>query len=184
MAEPPEERQDEELVGLVRKGDARAKDTLARRHGPALRRLVRRWVNEADAEDVAQRALVRAFERLGEMRSDASFRAWLYTIATNLAKNHVRDRGRHETRELVEVDLVTDALGTAKLVAREARDRVLAEIGRLPEKQRAAVELRLFEGLSFREVGERIGCSEDSAKVNYHHALKRLRERLEEAGYG
>lgn len=180
MTEPD----DEELVALARRGDAKAKDALARRHGTSLRRLVRRWVSEADAEDVAQRAIVRALERIDEVRSDASFRAWLYTIAQNLAKNHARDHGRRETREVMDVDLVTNALGTAKLVAREARDTVLAEIARLPDKQRGAVELRLFEGLSFKEIGERLGCSEDSAKVNFHHALRRLRERLTEAGYG
>lgn len=177
MSEP--EPSDAELAERAARGDEEARSLLVRRHTPALRRLVRRFVREADAEDVAQRALVKALARLSELRDATSFRSWLYTIAQNLAKNHVRDHDRRETREVLESDLVTNALGTTKLVAREAKARVMAEIERLPDKQRRAIELRLFEGLSFKEIGERIDSSEDAAKANYHHGVKRLRAVVE-----
>jgi len=48
----------------------------------------------------------------------------------------------------------------------------------LPEKQRQAVTLRVYEGLSFREVGTLIGSSEGAARVNYHHGIRRIREML------
>lgn len=177
MSEP--EPSDAELAERAARGEESARSQLVRRHTPALRRLVRRFVREADAEDVAQKALLRALSRMDELRDASSFRSWLYTIAQNLAKNHVRDHDRRETREVLEADLVTHALGTAKLVAREAKERVMAEIARLPDKQRRAIELRLFEGLSFKEIGERIDSSEDAAKANYHHAVKRLRAVVE-----
>jgi RNA polymerase sigma-70 factor (ECF subfamily) len=53
---------------------------------------------------------------------------------------------------------------------------VRRSLERLPEKQRLAVSLRIFEGLSFREVGELIDSSEGAARVNYHHGIRRLRE--------
>jgi RNA polymerase sigma-70 factor (ECF subfamily) len=49
---------------------------------------------------------------------------------------------------------------------------------KLPEKQRMAISLRIFEGLSFREVGEVIGSSEGAARVNYHHGIRKLRDGL------
>jgi RNA polymerase sigma-70 factor (ECF subfamily) len=63
-------------------------------------------------------------------------------------------------------------------VAEEA-DRARRLLAGLPEKQRLAVQLRLDEGLSFREVGEIIGSSEGAARVNYHHGIRRLREMME-----
>jgi len=57
-------------------------------------------------------------------------------------------------------------------------DRVRREIDKLPEKQRLAVSLRIFDGLSFREVGEVIDSSEGAARVNYHHGIRRLKEKL------
>ena len=56
--------------------------------------------------------------------------------------------------------------------------RVRAVLADLPEKQRLSVSLRIFEGLSFREIGETIGSTEGSARVNYHHGIQRLRELL------
>ena len=56
--------------------------------------------------------------------------------------------------------------------------RVREALADLPEKQRLSVSLRIFEGLSFREIGETIDSSEGSARVNYHHGIQRLRELL------
>ena len=63
----------------------------------------------------------------------------------------------------------------ATIVTLEAR-RARGMLGRLPEKQRLAVTLRIEEGLSFREIGDIIGSSEGAARVNYFHGIRRLRE--------
>ena len=59
-------------------------------------------------------------------------------------------------------------------------ERAREMVGRLPEKQRLAVLLRVDEGLSFREVGELIGSSEGAARVNYHHGIRKLREWMDD----
>ncbi len=171
---------DEELVARIRSGDGRARDELARRHLPLLARLVKRYVREADADDVAQRSMLRGLEKLDSFRGESAFRSWLHRIAVNVALNHVRDHRKELLgAELDEADLITNTLGTARLVAREAKQRLLAAVEELPPKQRRCVELRLLDGLTFAEVGVELGVSEDSAKVNFHHALKRLRTHLE-----
>ena len=67
-----------------------------------------------------------------------------------------------------------------QVVGMTEAERARAFLEKLPEKQRLAVELRIDEGLSFREVGEVIGSSEGAARVNYHHGVKKLRDWLSE----
>jgi len=169
---------DERLAARAQNGEAAAREALAKRHVPVLRRLVRRYVREDDAEDVAHKAMMRGLDKLESFRGESSFRSWLHRVAINVALNHARDTKRERASEIDEADLITNTLGTQRLVAREAKARLVGLVEALPEKQREAVRLRLFADLSFAEIGEQIGISEDAAKVNFHHALKRLRTEL------
>jgi RNA polymerase sigma-70 factor (ECF subfamily) len=170
---------DESLVRRIVGGETALREELARRHLPVLGRLVRRYVRGPDAEDVAQRAMMRALDKLETFRGDSSFRSWVHRIAVNVALNHVRDAKRTVVGEIDEADLITNTLGTQRLVAREAKTRLLGFVAELPDKQRRSVELRLFRDLSFAEVAVELGTSEDAAKMNFHHAMKRLRSLLE-----
>ncbi|MDB4967362.1 MAG: rpoE [Myxococcales bacterium] len=179
MSEPDQaaEPDDQLLVERFAGGDGAAFDTLVRRYQRQLYWLALRYVgNDADAKDVAQRALVQAFTRLSELRSGQAFRGWVYRIAANLALNVVRDRKPQSPL----VDDVAVALTREPLVEEEAQRRLRAAVTRLPPKQRLVVELRVFQELSFAAVGEVAECSEDSAKVNFHYALKKLRELMNE----
>jgi RNA polymerase sigma-70 factor (ECF subfamily) len=170
---------DRELVDRYRGGDRSAFDQLARRHQRALWRLARRYVkNDADASDVVQQAFVRALRGLDGFRGAASVRSWLFRITINAALNHVRDHGRERPDELAEDALTARATGAARLLAAEAHDRLIGAIGTLPAKQRMVLELRVFDELSFREVAELADCTENAAKVNFHYAVKRLRQVL------
>lgn len=167
-----------ELVALAREGDRAARDALTRSHLPIVARVVSRYVRGADAEDVAQRAMIRALDRLDGYRGEAPFRSWLSRIATTVSLNHIRDTRREIPTEIDEADLVTNTLGTARLVAREAKLRLREAVRDLPEKQRRSVELRLFSDMSFAEVAAEMGVSEDSAKMSFHHAMKKLKDVL------
>jgi RNA polymerase sigma-70 factor (ECF subfamily) len=169
MASEPD---DKELVERFRAGDAAAFDALVRRYQRPIYWLALRYVgNDADAKDVAQRALVNAFTRVRELRQDCAFATWVYRIAANLALNVVRDR----KPQTALVDDVATALVREPLVEEEAQRRLRVAVTQLPPQQRLVVELRVFQELPFRQVAEIAECSEDSAKVNFHHALKRLR---------
>lgn len=166
---------DEALVARFRAGEAAAFDALVRRYQRAIFGLALRYVgNEADAQDVAQRALVQAFVRVRQLRDGRSFRGWVYRIAANLALNVIRDRKPEAP--------LGDAAAPARepLVEAEAQRRLRQAVAALPPQQRLVVELRVFEELPFRAVGEAAECSEDAAKVNFHHALKRLRVLMNE----
>lgn len=174
MSEP-----DEDLAIRAKAGDAAARDELARRHLGVLSRVVRRYVRDGDAEDVAQKAMMRALDKIESFRGESSFRSWLHRVAINVALNHLRDSKRDRASEIDEADLITNTLGTQRLVAREAKERLVRLVEELPEKQKLSVKLRLFSDMSFAEIGTELGISEDSAKVNFHHALKRLRVELD-----
>ncbi|MEJ7729763.1 MAG: sigma-70 family RNA polymerase sigma factor [Polyangiaceae bacterium] len=184
MASPDDEQPrgpdpDRGLVDRAQAGDSRAFDELVRRYRDAIVGLVRRYVKAPDdAEDVAQKAFVRAFEKIEGFRGESSFRTWLHRIAVNLALNHLRGQDRLQPLELDDVAAFTGSLGTERLVAAEVWRKVHERLAELPPKQRLVVELRLFHELSFKEVAAVADCSEDSAKMNYHHAVKKLRALL------
>ena len=167
---------DLDVVERFRRGDTSAFDDLVKKHGAPIRRLVLRYVkNEEDAKDVAQRAFVRAFEKLDTFRGEASFRTWLFRIAINLALNHVRGAPPTDPLPPEDVATFTNSLATSKLVAAEVWRKVSARLEKLPPMQRLAVELHLFHDLSFKEVAAIADSSEDAAKASYHHGVKKLR---------
>jgi RNA polymerase sigma-70 factor (ECF subfamily) len=171
--------EDGALVDRYRAGDRAAFDELVQRHQRAVLQLVRRYVkSEEDAKDVTQRTFIRCFERLDSFRFESKFRTWLYRIAVNLALDHLRGDRTSESVPIEDDVAFTNSLGTEKLVAAEVWRKVVTRLAELPPRQRLVVELRVFHDLSFEEIAAIVDSTEDAAKVNYHHAVKRLRSLL------
>jgi RNA polymerase sigma-70 factor (ECF subfamily) len=172
---------DEELVGRAREGDLEAMDRLVLRYHESVYRVALSILrNEEEASDAAQETFLRGFRGLGGFRGDASFKTWILTIAANEAKGILRKASRKKEIGLEAVGSVPSKGVSADVVMERSADvgRVKELLARLPEKQREAVTLRIFEDLSFREIGAIIGSSEGAARVNYHHGIRRLREML------
>jgi RNA polymerase sigma-70 factor (ECF subfamily) len=158
-------------------------DELVRRHHAAVYRTALGILGDEDrAQDAAQEAFLKAMRGLSKFRGEARFGTWLLTIAINEARGILRAAGRRRERALEDAGAI--AAGgpdhAERVVIASEAARVLSRLSSLPEKQRLAVSLRVFEGLSFRDVGDAIGSSEGAARVNYHHGIRRLRELLEE----
>ncbi len=186
IAEPMPERdgaargEDEILVDRFREGDGRAFEELVRRHQRAVFHLARRFVRDDDeAKDVAQRTFVKAFQGVHALRGGGAFRTWLFRITANLALNHIRDHSRVHPTEDAGANIPVDAVGVDRLDDAERRAQLYAALDELPPKQRLVLELRVFQELSFREVAQIAGCTENAAKVNFHHAVKKLRACIE-----
>ena len=184
------EPDDASLVDRFNAGERRAFDELVRRHQRGMWHLARRYTrNDADAADVVQLAFVRAFRSFDGFRGTASVRSWLYRVTINASLNYIRDHRREiaggAAEELEQVggnELSADATGAARIIDDEDQTKLRAAVEHLPAKQRLVLELRVFDELSFREVGELAGCSENAAKVNFHFAVKRLRELMSDDG--
>jgi RNA polymerase sigma-70 factor (ECF subfamily) len=172
---------DKALVDRVRGGDERAFELLVRAHQERIYYAVLRLVrNHADAQDVTQKAFVRAHQKLDSFRGDSAFRTWLYRIAVNLAKNHIRDNFRERPSEIAETDLAASATGLKRVILDEEKMRLRDAVESLPEKQRLIVELRIYDEMPFKVIAEVAECTVNSAKVNFHHGMKKLRELLSE----
>ena len=169
------------LVRGAKNGDARAMDRLVVRHHGAVFRTALAILREEElARDVAQDTFIKALKALDRFRGESAFRTWILAIAANEARGALRKNGRRRETALDEVPPVRDeAVDPGLKVERKLEvARIRRELEKLPEKQRLAVSLRIFDGLSFREVGEVIESSEGAARVNYHHGIRRLREKL------
>jgi len=168
---------DNELVGKFLSGDRTAFDELVIRHQKQVYSIAYRMVRRAEtAEEIAQETFIRAFRSLRSFRQKASLNTWLYRITMNLCCDELKRRPNE-----VELDPETPGANTAdyppeKMAEEERKEWLERQIDALPFKQKSAVVLRIFQGMSFREIGHAIGCSTGSAKVNYRHALLKLKD--------
>ena len=165
---------DEELMLAVASGDLSAFGQLVTRHQTSAWNVAYRFLgNTADAEDVAQEAFLRVFEARERYRPTAAFRTYLYRIVVRLCLDHLRKGRSVPTDNLFPVDDSPSA--EQQLAQREQAQAVEQAIGRLPPKQRTAVVLRYYEGLSGRETA---AAMETSLKA-VQRLLARARTALE-----
>jgi RNA polymerase sigma-70 factor (ECF subfamily) len=131
--------------------------------------------NRATAEELVQEAFARVWASPNTPSAEPQFRRWLYRTITNLARDYHR-------RRLVEAKLLfwnAPAVDPIDEVLHRAEDReLLRAVISLPFKDRHAIYLHYFDGLSFAEVGDVLGINEVTARVRVHRALQRLRSQL------
>lgn len=176
---------DLELVAQVKAGNRKAFAELVRRHQRGLLRIILRLTRELPlAEDVVQETFIKAYEKMDLFEGRSSFKSWLYQVGLNTAKNRFRSRPQEEfTTDVLQGGVAAGA--ETDLVKGDVARLLRAEVDLLPERQRIAITLRVFEDLSFKEIAQIMNCPYDTAKANYRHALLKLREKFElEMGTG
>lgn len=191
MADGDDTTPDEVLVKRAQSGDRVALDRLVRRHQRGLFALCLRYVRDADeAADLVQRSFVRAMGKLADLRDASVFRSWLLRIGAHLALNHIRDHARFVADDgelesgLGDDGAPSPSAALDRLEAAEQASALRAAVNGLPTKQRMTLELRIYEDLPFRDIGEALGISEGAAKVNFHYAVRKLRGTLSPADGG
>jgi len=180
----PTEVPDEELLAAFRDGDGKAFEALVRRYQRPVLSIARRFSNDQDdAEDLAQRAFINAADRAGGWRG-GSFKSWLFRIVVNLAKNHLRDNARFDRSEgaAEQEGEPTEAEGDKRIEERQQREALRAAVAQLPNRQREVLLLRIDGDLPFAEIASTLGITEVNAKVNFHHAVQKLKGWLGAAG--
>lgn len=170
------------LVGRARGGDAAAFDTLVRRYLSAAYAVALSRLGEpADAEDVAQDAFLSALERLDECRNPDQFGSWLLQIVRNRATDVQRFKRVRDAIPLETAEVIAPRESPERDAERaELREDLLEAVQGLTELQREVLLLYDFEGWSHREIAEKLGISEGSARVHLHNGRRALRERLGE----
>jgi len=157
---------DAKLVGRYLAGEATAFDELMSRYERHIYRVCYRFVkNRDDALDLAQDVFIKAFEHLESFRHESSLRTWLYRIAMNHCINHVK---RH-SQEFVEINEYVGSVSSSvqsELEDREQREHFWRLMKQLPPKQKAILELRINEHLSYEEIATISGRSVSTIKTS------------------
>lgn len=152
-------------------------------HGEIYRYLLRTTARPSEAADLSQETFLRAFRAYPALPADANVRAWLFTIATNLCRNHFRaETRRRKAHAAVSADgpEVDDQGPEAATRIKEARVRIDAVIARLPLKQRLAFTLRKIHDLDYEAIGGILDCSAESARAHVFQAFRKVRQSLEQ----
>ncbi len=167
---------DTELVERYLAGDTTAFDEIMVRYERQIYRICYRFVdNREDAMDLAQEVFIKAFEHLATFRRESSLKTWLYRIAMNHCINHVK---KH-SQEFVEVTEYTGSVRSRvqdQLEEREQREHFRRLVKQLPPKQKAILEMRINEQLSYEEIAKISGRSISTIKASVFFALEKLRK--------
>ncbi len=170
---------DDDLVASFCAGEELAADELVRRHAASLGRFL--YANGApvsDVEDLVQEAFFKAFRAVGGWRREASFKSWLFKIGANLNRDQFRRRKGRETVPLDDHDVADVSDPEGESGANEMERQLLTELDKLPRLQRAVFLLRAQQGMEYDQISATLGTTPGAARVHYHHAVKRLKERV------
>jgi RNA polymerase sigma-70 factor, ECF subfamily len=184
---------DEQLMRRFQRGEARAFETLMRRHRTPIHAFLCRLLGDrARAEDLLQETFLRVVKGAAAWAPRAAVRTWLYTIARNLAADEARRRVFRDADPLDAAldgaaprgDRLADGGRAPDDAAGDAlvRPRLEAALAALPAEQREVFLLREHAGLSFPEIAEATGSNENTVKSRLRYALVALRDRLAAEG--
>ena len=175
----PDVRSDEELMDAYLDGDEAAFEVLFERYASRLTALMMRRLDDAGrARELVQQTFLHFHRARNDFDRGSEVRPWLYTIALNLRRDHLRAKGR---RPEYPTDQFDDR-GEANRRIETMADRQLVGLAmdELTDKLRSVVELHWFEELTFSEIAETLGISRSAAKVRAHRAYKQMRTFIEE----
>jgi RNA polymerase sigma-70 factor (ECF subfamily) len=167
-----QDAEDSVLIERCRQGDPDAFEPIVERYQRLLFTVALRMLgNHDEANDAAQNAFVKAYEKLDTFDASRRFFSWIYRILLNECLNVRRDRHPHEqlTPELATVDSPVEQLENA-----ERRRRVQAAVRDLPHEQREVIVLRHFTELSYDEIAEVLGIPAKTVKSRLHTARQHL----------
>ncbi|MFT6265884.1 MAG: RNA polymerase sigma-70 factor (ECF subfamily) [Oleiphilaceae bacterium] len=160
---------DQKLVVRVQKGDKKAFDMLVIKYQGKVASIISRYVKDHhEIADVSQEAFIKAYRALENFRGESAFYTWLYRIAINCAKNYLTSKGRRPPSADVDIDdaayysgneRLNDNATPESLLHKQQLEKVVNDaITALPEDLRVALTLREFDGLSYDEISEVMGC--------------------------
>ena len=181
---------DRQLVQRAQRGDLRAFDLLVLKYQGRIAALVSRYVSDSgEVEDVTQEAFIKAYRALGKFRGDSAFYTWLYRIAANAAKNHLVAKGRRPGADATIQDaesfdeggmLSESASPEALAMGGELAVVVESALNALPDELKSALMLREFDGLSYDDIADVLGCPVGTVRSRIFRAREAVDQRVKE----
>jgi RNA polymerase sigma-70 factor, ECF subfamily len=183
------------LIREAQAGNRIAFEELVRQYDQAVLRLAYHLTgSESDAQDIYQEAFLKAYRSVGKFRFECSFYTWLYRIVTNLCLDHLRKKQVRKE----DAPVVTDSTGEEysvieqvaddrahsnpehDLMRRELGARINSALSKLSGRERMVFELKHYQGLKLRTIGEMLNTTEETAKNTLFRATQKLRASLAE----
>jgi len=189
----PERAHENQLIREAQAGSRSAFDALVRQYDQAVLRLALNVSgSETDAQDIVQEAFLKAYRYLANFRFECSFYTWLYRIVTNVALDSMR---RRKTRREEPATMADSSGGTIDLLGNVSDDRAMANparelerkelgkqirqaLGKLTPRERMVFEMKHYQGMRLRAIGEVLNTTEETAKNTLFRATKKLRTEL------
>src|SRR5579859_4972055 len=181
------------LIREAQRGNRTAFEELVRHYDQAVLRLALHLTgSEHEAQDVYQEAFLKAYKNIGRFRFECSFYTWIYRIVTNLCLDNIRKKQVRKEDAPVVVDSdgeqfdvlaqVADGRSGANperdLMRRELGGRISRALEKLTPRERVVFELKHYQGLKLRTVGEMLNTTEETAKNTLFRATQKLRATL------
>ncbi|MFC1544678.1 sigma-70 family RNA polymerase sigma factor [Gemmatimonadota bacterium] len=182
---------DEELVKQFRDGRERSFNELMRRYNRRIINYIYRIIGDRDrAEDLLQDTFVRVYRNIDRFDIDRKFSTWLYTIATNLAKNELRNKGRspllyfenffYRKTDTKMFEAVDNKVGPDDEVYRGELEVIVDDaIEKLPKRHKMVFALREREGKSYEEIAEILDCNIGTVKSRLNRARAKFAQIVE-----
>jgi RNA polymerase sigma-70 factor (ECF subfamily) len=192
VAGTQERSQEFDLIRAAQRGDSDAFEQLVRAYDqPVLRMALNVLHSAEDARDVYQEAFLRVYKNLPKFRFDCSFSTWLYRIVANLCLDQIRRRKvRKEEPTAVEtkegaVDRLefipekrADVDPQRQMMSSELQTRIAGALEDLTPRERVVFEMRHYQGMRLRAIGEALGVTEEAAKNCLFRATQKMRSAL------
>ncbi len=176
---------DQELVSAVRRGEPAAREQFAERMRCIPRILCRKIartgaVSMSELPDLAQETFALVWERLERYQGAGTLEAWAYRFCCNVLMNAQQRRGRSRKVEVEDPEPIETSVSAAAESLQ--RDFVVVALAQLDPSESTVVRLKIFEGLTFEEIGERLHISPNTAKTRFYRQLVQLKSWLGKQG--
>jgi RNA polymerase sigma factor (sigma-70 family) len=181
-SDAPANRDEVALVGRVACGAVAAFDSLFRRYAPRVVRFLERRMRAREViDEIVNDTMLVVWRKAGTFNRASRVSTWILGIASRRRlKALERSNDRVSAVDVAEIEIATESGPEARLVADDARRRLIAAIDALPDEQRSVVVLTYFEGRTYPEIARIVGCPVNTVKTRMFHARRRLKTLLAE----